>query len=310
MSKNTTEKKPRAKKPGKTRATAPSGEQSPGTPEGQEGGLQVEHKPNLKSNGSEIAVFKPLVESKEDPRALFEKRVTLKKGGLSAEIDKDTPLTEFMPMYGYLSAINEHSSFLLGDMAVFAEKTYGPVWQEHMLRSGRAVSTINANKQIADSFPPKLRKDGLTATHCRAMLHVEDEEKKKELITIAIHGQDGTSQEPLTKREFNAVVKKVAPKAKKTSGKGSGKAGRPKKGTKQPKGWEPYSPSFEQQSEIDGLRDKLNVVTDAINENFQGQSMEEVVTSLGDSWKKPILAAGKAIVEFLAAVERTVGWGS
>lgn len=167
----------------------------------------------------DVKKFK-IKESDRDVRELIAEYVTVSEHGDALTIKENLPLEEFLPLLDYFTSLHQNTGFLIGDMLVAGEGMYKERLLLAMAKTGRSLNTLKAYLSVAKAIPANARNHNLGFVHHQRVAVIANNseaggiKKAKELLAIAVKGEDGKATEPMTTRDFAKLVEKHKPKAK------------------------------------------------------------------------------------------------
>lgn len=272
------------------------------TPEKSAGGNKPVDDPDLFSDDVKPPKDFKFTVSTKGVGEIIGQSIKLSDNGTALAISPDLPLEEWVVALDYFRGVNERSGWSIGDMLVFAEKTYGKSYVYAMAKTGRKVSTLKAYYGVAKCFPADKRVPTLHWEHHRIAQRVVNAPNGgfDKAIALLKDAEKGTDGEVVPTRNFkNRVDAAVPKKARKADAAKPGrKPHKPAKtGNSTPPPAREYLP--EEQAALDDVKEQLaelesavtNVIKafDSVPNKASKLTLLDVILKGGNAPKKAVI---------------------
>jgi hypothetical protein len=245
-------------------------------------------------------------------------RVTVLPGHIGLKIADGTPIEENLAILDWATQLSDHAGFMIGDVLLAGEKTYGETYNTALNQTGRAYSTLKNYKMVAKAVPPSKRIASLSFSHYKAIQGLLTEPKVIELVEEV--GKKVSLGETFSKDELRIKALKVAPKKAKKPKKATSGKGKRKKKPEPP----PYVPTSEEQNYLDEvetaagqlaelLKNPLTLTVESEVTLEQAAACEKtrvinIVLQCGNREKQRWVKMFEPFVTFYNRVDRSIGY--
>lgn len=162
-------------------------------------------------DATNLEVFAPIVKSKDDPKEIMARRVTMTNNGRSFTLDKETTAGEFVSLFDEFKAIGDNWQLRIGRLILEGEKLpcFNGKYTEAMAATRRSLDSCKHYRMVALNIPANLQV--LPYTHLREVVKVPELEDKKTIIMEAVEVEKKTGKLPSVK-EIRVEADKFKPR--------------------------------------------------------------------------------------------------